>query len=389
MTDPIQNRLNERAIDIERFLKVDQLTPKYYSYKQWKIDHPNEVKKYETAFSTIPLTHVGGRAKLKGKNIKFENFDVNSVSVIGFGEKEELIEGVENIEVESKSRAILKPNKKYTYLFYKSIGNDTLSCIIEAPDLKEEKVVWKKEKLLTDSIGNFVIENRTFKIDSVLIIPKGKTLVIKNSNIDFITGGQILSYGNVRIENSKLFSSDEQGKGVVVLFADLHIQKSIVSSFNTNKVNSPLICSDGKVIINNLLLKGINANDAINLNNCQFQVNSIEVVNCEGDGLDIDFGEGDIINSKFHNCKGDGIDLSGAKVKILNVDIQKCLDKGISIGERSRVDLRNTSIKKCTLGIGVKDESFLTKEKVTIKQCIKETHCFIKKDYYNYSGKIN
>lgn len=116
----------------------------------------------------------------------------------------------------------------------------------------------------------------------------------------------------------------------------------------------------GVVIIDGCTFDDCQAEDALNLINCNFTLKNCTFKNCPSDGFDADFCTGNIINCKAYNCKNDGFDVSGSRVTFTNVTATTCGDKGLSIGEASTATINSATIAQCTTGIAVKDNSNAT-----------------------------
>lgn len=378
-----KKRLAKRVLEIDEFLKEQQLFPEFYSYSQWKKDNPDDVKVYNEPKNKNIFPHVAIRARLERDSIRLTNYDLNLLTVIGFGSKTMFQKTIIPQNINSNQTLFIEGNEGCSHLYYLDKNRDTLISIIELPDL-----ILKKK--IQDSIYSkgAIIENKSITITNHIIIPKGQNLIIRDAKVDFKKGGKITAYGNVQLLNSHIYSSDLKGEGIVVIYADLEVKHSKITSFNVRKNNAPLQCTHGKVTLDDIKLENIESNDGINLNNCTFQIRLLKSKAVSGDAVDLDFGRGKIIHSSFKNVGGDAIDLSGALVEINDVKIVNCADKGISIGERSEINASNIQIIDCELGIAVKDESILMGTAIEIKKCINAVNCFIKKDYYNYSGKI-
>ncbi|MCT4580637.1 MAG: CotH kinase family protein [Flavobacteriales bacterium] len=379
----LKNRLAKRSVTIEAFIQQQQLSPKFFSYSQWKEEHPEEVRVYQEPKDKKAFPHVAIRARIDGKKVRLTNYDLNTLTVIGWGSKTRLVKAVTPQIIEPNQTIFIDANKKFFKLYYLGKNKDTLSSPIELPSLKLKSKV--QDTVYQDGL---LIENKNFTIQEHIIIPKGQTLTIKNATVDFNSGGSITAYGEVKILNSQLSSSDLTSNGIAVVYANLSVKNSKITQFNVHENNAPLQCTHGKVILEKLMMENIQSNDGVNLNNCDFLIKELTAKHISGDAVDIDYGQGAVMYSRFKDVGGDAIDLSGATVKIRNLKVQGCEDKGVSIGERSSVLIHSISIKKCTVGIAVKDESKLAVEAVKVAQCDKDVDCFIKKGYYNSSGTL-
>ena len=75
------------------------------------------------------------------------------------------------------------------------------------------------------------------------------------------------------------------------------------------------------------------------------------------DGIDIDFGTGEVKDCKFMDNAGDGLDLSGSEIRITGSLFVNTGDKGISVGENSHPIIINNLFKNNTIAISTKDLS--------------------------------
>ena len=80
------------------------------------------------------------------------------------------------------------------------------------------------------------------------------------------------------------------------------------------------------------------------------------------DQVDLDYCNGEVINSVFYNDdllsdNGDGLDISGSRIKLTNNEFIGFVDKGLSVGEKSEALVNNNIFKNNKYGIAVKDLS--------------------------------
>ena len=140
---------------------------------------------------------------------------------------------------------------------------------------------------------------------------------------------------------------------------------------------------NSKINIFNSNISGSFAEDAINLVNTDFKVFNTIVQNSISDGIDVDFGNGEITNSKFNNIEGDAIDLSGSFVNIENVSINNIGDKAISAGEETTAKINRLYISSSRIGIASKDSSIVTGSNVEILDCgLFDFTAYQKKSYF-------
>ena len=115
--------------------------------------------------------------------------------------------------------------------------------------------------------------------------------------------------------------------------------------------------------------KNNNCEDALNIIRSKFLLDNILIKNTPFDGLDVDFGNGQIVNSRFINTNNDGVDFSGSKVTITDCLMDGCKDKGISVGEETTASVNSATIKNCNIAVASKDLSNLTINNINIENC--------------------
>jgi parallel beta-helix repeat protein len=75
------------------------------------------------------------------------------------------------------------------------------------------------------------------------------------------------------------------------------------------------------------------------------------------DGVDIDFGIGEVRNCRFVHSGNDGLDMSGSKLTVSNCRFENNGDKGISVGENSHPIIVNNLFYGNQIGMSIKDLS--------------------------------
>ena len=104
----------------------------------------------------------------------------------------------------------------------------------------------------------------------------------------------------------------------------------------------------------------------------------------KSDGIDIDFGEGEIINSSFNNIGGDAIDLSGSDVILRNIVASRVYDKAISAGEQTLVNINGLKISSSGIGIASKDSSMVKGSNINVSECgLFDFAVFQKKQFFS------
>ena len=140
---------------------------------------------------------------------------------------------------------------------------------------------------------------------------------------------------------------------------------------------------NGQFNLKNSQFKNSLAEDAINFVNSRFKLKNLNVLNVNSDAIDIDFGEGQIINSRFQKISGDAIDLSGSNIIIKDIIVSKVADKAISVGEESTLNIDNLKISDSRIGIASKDSSKVEGKKIKISNCgLYDFAVYQKKSYF-------
>jgi hypothetical protein len=107
----------------------------------------------------------------------------------------------------------------------------------------------------------------------------------------------------------------------------------------------------------NCIFSNFSTEDALNIVDSSFTLNSSHFENSFSDAFDGDFVKGKIKDCSFKNIAGDGVDFSGSNASIQNCEFSNIGDKAISVGEGSHVQITNSKIKDVSFGIVSKDLS--------------------------------
>ncbi len=86
-------------------------------------------------------------------------------------------------------------------------------------------------------------------------------------------------------------------------------------------------------------------------------IRDIELIDCFGDCIDLDFVTAEIDGITAFNPRNDGVDFMTSKVRIRDVWIQNAGDKGLSVGELSQVAAEKIIIESASIGVAIKDNS--------------------------------
>jgi len=102
---------------------------------------------------------------------------------------------------------------------------------------------------------------------------------------------------------------------------------------------------------------GTLAEDALNIIRSEFELTRLTIVDSASDGLDSDFSNGMIADSRFERVAGDAIDMSGSVVRVTDTSFDGVGDKALSVGESSVVHASGLRIRDVGAALASKDGS--------------------------------
>lgn len=231
--------------------------------------------------------------------------------------------------------------------------------------------------LQPNSVGGWHWQSGDWEITSPLVI-EGNLEIESGANIRFsedsylIVRGAIVAEADDRAQIS-FDALNQTWKGVYSM------QASQPSSFKNVIFRNYTSLSDGllnltggitfyqsDVVFQNVTLANIQGEDAINIVESDFQFDNLEIRDAASDGLDSDFSEGSIVNSRFVNISGDATDFSGSEAVLENITADLVYDKVVSVGEESNVHISGGNFTNVGVGIVSKDGSNAVAEEISI-----------------------
>lgn len=139
----IENRLKVRCKELQELMKVDQLTPSFFSYEEWKRANPEDIHQYKTPFTDRPFKHVSIKArKLLSDRILIKNYHLDTITILGVGTKEEILNKMESLIV-APSTSIYCQSTEFKYLYFRGKDGDVQRIRIEIGRTRENK--WTNE----------------------------------------------------------------------------------------------------------------------------------------------------------------------------------------------------------------------------------------------------
>jgi hypothetical protein len=315
-------------------------------------------------------------------------------------------ENLKTKKIKFDSKNIVSRFLEINYLDEKNISFSQIEKI-EKNHLIKEKFFNKKNltfnKNLIKDKKNYILKQGIYIINEPIIIPSGFNLVIEegvkiymaaNSYI-YIEDG-LAKFNGTKINPINIFSIDKdfKWKGIYVNSDSIEEDFSIFNNVNISnysyfddeiiQLTGGINFINGNVKILNSTITNSVAEDAINLVNAKFEIHNIIISNSISDGIDVDFGRGEITNSKFINISGDAIDTSGSVIKIKDIKFSNIEDKAISAGEESSLELHNINITSSKIGIASKDSSVVEVTDIKISNCkLFDFAVYQKKSYFS------
>lgn len=380
----------------------------YQTYSRFKTEHKNDTNIPVLEFKQTPIKGIDLVAYTENKyintvTISLYNYHFYPINIIGFGKR--------NNNIDFKQKNILKgyrdtlpiQNQLLTvpdsmrFVFYKTNFNDSVysSEILrwKYPKAKSAFVEFNYSDFFVENNETLILKKGEYNIKKDIIIPAGKTVIIEsgviinlNKNIGFI------SYSPIQINGTKNFPVQINGAAGNNGFSLINInKKSNVNyvTFTNLNANTKQFYNTGGVSIYKSNIEFFNckflnskSEDALNIVDANFLVNSCEFNHCVSDAFDVDYGKGKVINCTFNNVKNDGVDLSFSVVKSENCMFENIGDKGVSCGEKSLVNINNVNIKNVKGGVVVKDESNVEVSNIVVENAKYGIVLFNKKDSY-------
>ncbi len=233
------------------------------------------------------------------------------------------------------------------------------------------------------------------------IIVDGDLHISPGTNLRFAKNAYIIIKGSLTAigEESNpiiLKAAFDSWKGVYVLNAGKKSHLKNVNISNISSLEDGLLKLTGGITfyksdvdIENVKISNVKAEDAINIVESVFSLNSVFIDNTFSDGLDSDFSNGSVTDSKFSTIGGDALDFSGSHASITNTSATNVIDKAVSAGEKSTLNIKNSQFINIGIGVASKDGSVVNVSNTSMLDYkLYAAMSYIKKDFYG-SPKIN
>jgi hypothetical protein len=231
--------------------------------------------------------------------------------------------------------------------------------------------------------------NKPIIVDGDLHISSGVNLQFSEDAYIIVKGSLTAIGGEANPITLKAIS--DSWKGIYVLNADKKSHLKNVSVSNLSALEDELLKLTGGITFyksdvdfENVRINDIKAEDALNIVESKFALNSVYINNTVSDGLDSDFSKGSVLNSEFSDIGGDALDFSGSNVSIEKTKTNNVKDKAVSAGEKSTLTVKNSAFNNIGVGIASKDGSSVTVADTNISNYkLYGAMTYLKKDFYD------
>ncbi|MDC1066118.1 CotH kinase family protein [Candidatus Pseudothioglobus singularis] len=230
------------------------------------------------------------------------------------------------------------------------------------------------------------------------IIINGNLNIFPGVNLNFSSDSYIIVKGSITAFGSETSpitfrALSDSWKGIYVLNAvnRSHLKNVFISNITSLeddllKLTGGVTFYNSDVDFENLYIKNVSAEDAINIVKSSFNFKNVNIDSTISDGFDSDFSDGVINLSNFSMIGGDALDFSGSEVLINETEISNVRDKAISAGEKSSITINNSNFKNVGVGLASKDASFVTMADTSILNYdLYAAMSYVKKDFFGSS----
>jgi hypothetical protein len=216
---------------------------------------------------------------------------------------------------------------------------------------------WKVEGTvsLPDGIGLFLPGGTELAFDAdALLIVRGPTVFAGTESSPIVLHGATDDgWGGMIVYNG----------GTSADWSNVHVHGTTGIRREHWGVTGSVTLLGGTVSIADSRFKGNRAEDALNLVHTSFTLENVAVEDAASDGIDIDFGSGEIVGGRFAEIGwlggGDAIDFSGATVSVRGTEFYRVGDKAISVGERSVSRVSGIRVQDANVALASKDGSYV------------------------------
>jgi parallel beta-helix repeat protein len=212
------------------------------------------------------------------------------------------------------------------------------------------------------------------------VVPEGVTLEIDaGAELWMAAGASLVCHGPVRANGTEAApirvltaTAEPWGTFAVVrpgaesAFRHVYVTGGAGATTDGITFTGALAIHDGDAVMESCEFAGCPAEDAVNVKNGRARIASCTFVGNDSDDIDLDFVQGEVVQSRFSDTGGDAVDVSGTEVTIAGNRIERAGDKGISVGEQSNVLVIDNVLTDNLIAVAIKDGSQVRIEKCTM-----------------------
>ncbi|MBT4764718.1 hypothetical protein HOO14_06950 [bacterium] len=241
----------------------------------------------------------------------------------------------------------------------------------------------------------YEIKDGKWIVDKPIIV-EGDLHISPGTNLQFSKDAYIIVKGALTaiggVDNPiTLKAISDSWKGIYVLNSSKKSHMKNINISNISALEDELLKLTGgitfyksNVDFDNIRINDVKAEDAINIVESSFSLNSVFINNTVSDGLDSDFSKGDIMDSEFSHIGGDALDFSGSNVSIRRTQATNVKDKAVSAGEKSILNIKDSNFDTIGVGVASKDGSSVTITDTKISNYkLYAAMSYLKKDFYD------
>ena len=200
----------------------------------------------------------------------------------------------------------------------------------------------------------------------VTILPGTKIRLAENASMVFY--GKLMAKGTetALIQFNRLHADKPWGSIVIQGQAASGTELEYIEVSGGSITSQRLINYPGQLNIHDLatfklsnciIKDNVIGDDSLHISYSKGTVSHCYLENTAFDAIDIDIAEVGVSDLEFRNVGNDALDLMTSIIDVENLNIHSAGDKCFSVGEGTRVNIRNSRLANCNIGVAVKDES--------------------------------
>lgn len=239
------------------------------------------------------------------------------------------------------------------------------------------------------------VKTGTWIVNRDIVIPPGFTVfAFGGTRINLTGSSSILSQSPLFFKGLSeqpiyISSVDKTNNGMVLIgtqaesfFENVYFENLSNPSQKGWNLTGAVTFYESPVQISECKFSSNRSEDSINIIRSKFVIQNSIFTDTGGDAIDVDFGNGRVVESYFFKIGNDAVDVSGTFLDLTNIRVNGAGDKGLSAGEGSTVSAEGLEFRNVRLGLASKDSSRVKVKNITIKNSQIGYAVFQKKTQY-------